>query len=356
MPNAIRFEVHHAARAGRARAHAAQIRSVAKRPESRTTRRLSRILVATDGTAASEGAVTVAGLLARRHHATVDVVSVLPRWGESPPAPEFLAITGELLEERLASVLPQGQRALGNGTPFWTIRLIDSSSIVDSIAETARTGGHDLIVTGNRRGWITRWLRRPTALAVAQRSGVAVLVVPRSASTLPARAIVGVDGRDADVAIATSTIGVLAESAAVHLVHVDGVEAPAAYGPADAEDTVGWAVRFTEIEKALTHSGIAAVKRRVLRGEPAARLTAYAERANADLIAVGDRQPATVADRVSHGTRRRILRAFDGFVLLRGTGNVSPRHDYRIRKGWAVTSSKERLPDRARTDGMHFNG
>jgi hypothetical protein len=98
----------------------------------------------------------------------VDVVTVLPRWGQPPPDHEFLAITGELLEERLASVIPQGQRALGNATPPWAIRVIDSSSTVDSIAEAARTGGHDLIVTGNRRGWITRWLRHPTALGVAQ--------------------------------------------------------------------------------------------------------------------------------------------------------------------------------------------
>ena len=124
MPNATQFEVHHPNSARRARPHAAPPHRAGKRSEPSTSRRLSRILVATDGTAALEGAVTVAGLLARRHHATVDVVSVLPRWGESPPAHEFLDITGELLEERLASVIPQGQRALGNGTPSWTIRLI----------------------------------------------------------------------------------------------------------------------------------------------------------------------------------------------------------------------------------------
>jgi nucleotide-binding universal stress UspA family protein len=312
MPNAIRFDVHHPTRARRARLHAAPTRRAGKRPEPSTTRRLSRILVATDGTAASEGAVTVAGLLARRHHATVDVVSVLPRWGESPPAHEFLPITGELLEERLASVIPQGQRALGNGTPSWTIRLIDSSSIVDSIAETARTEGHDLIVTGNRGGWITRWLRRPTALAVAQRSTVPVLAVPESLSTLPARAVVGVDGTDADLALATSTVGVLAESAAVYLVHVDSAEATA-------------------------------------------RLTAYAKRTDADLIALGDPHPATIADRVSGDTRRRILRAFDGFVLLRGTGNVSSRQTPESEGPGPWPQLRDRLTHRARTDGMHFN-
>ena len=128
MPNAIRFEVHHPTRAKPARLLAAPPRRIGNRLVASSPQRLSRILVATDGTAASEGAVIVAGLLARRHHATVDVLSVLPRWGESPPADEFLTITGELLGERLASVIPQGQRARGNAAPGWAIRVIDSSS------------------------------------------------------------------------------------------------------------------------------------------------------------------------------------------------------------------------------------
>ena len=45
--------------------------------------------------------------------------------------------------------------------------------------------------------------------------------------------------------------------------------------------------RFTELEKALADSGIAAVNRGVLRGDPTASLTAYAKRTNADLIALG---------------------------------------------------------------------
>jgi len=262
----------------------------------------------------------VAGLLARRHHASVDVVSVLPRWGEPPPDHEFLDITGELLEERLASVIPQGQRALGNATPFWAIRVIDSSSTVDSIAEIARTEGHDLIVTGNRRGWITRWLRRPTALAVAQRSSVPVLVVPQSFSTLPGRAVVGVGGTDFDLTTAATAVGVLAESAAVYLVHVDSTEAPVARGIEDREFGVGWPVKFAELERAIADSDIAGVNSVVLRGrEPAARLVAYAKGVKADLVVAGTRSPTTIAERVSGGVGGRVLRAADGYVLLCGT-------------------------------------
>ena len=317
MPNAIRFEIHHPTRARRARLHAAPRPRAGERSELSTSRRLARILVATDGTSASEGAVVMAGLLARRHHASVDVVTVLPRWGHPPPDHEFLAITGELLEERLASVIPQSERALGNASPPWAVRVIDSSSIVDSIADAARTGGHDLIVTGNRRGWITRWLRHPTALGVAQRSSVPVLVVPRSVSTLPARAVVGVDGADFDCASAATAVNVLAERAAVHLVHVDRGEPPVARETEDPGFSVEWAARFAGLEEAMADPDIADVRRIVLHGgEPAARLVAYAKGVDADLIVTGSRRAAPTADRVSNGIGRRILRASDFSVLL----------------------------------------
>ena len=319
MPNAIQFEVHPPSRARRARLHAGPAHRAGERPEPSRSSRLSRILVATDGTAASEGAVIAAGLLARRHHASVDVVSVLPRWGEPPPDHAFLDVTGELLEERLASVIPQGQRAFGGGTPFWTIRVIDSSSTVDSIVEIARTEGHDLIVTGNRRGWITRWLRRPTALAVAQRSSVPVLVVPHSVSTLPARAVIGVDGTDLDFAIATSMVDVVAEGATVHLVHVD-TETPVAERTEDRECGAGVSVKFAELERAIADSGIDRVISAVLRGrDPVARLVGYTKGVQADLVVAGIRSPATIAERVSGGVGGRLLRSADGCVLLRGT-------------------------------------
>ena len=316
MPNAIQFEVHDPTRARRERLHVPP-RRAGKPSEPSLSRRLSRILVATDGTAASEGAVIAAGLLARRHHATVDVVSVLPRWGQPPPDRELLHLTAELLEERLAAVIPQGERGLGNAASPWAIRVIDSSSTVDSIAETARREGHDLIVAGNRRSWITRWFRRPTALAVAQRSSVPVLVVPRRVSTLPTRAVVGVEGTDVDLTIATTTARVLAEGATVHLVHVATTEAPVARETEGPEFGVEWTARFAALKRAIADSGITEVNGIVLRGgEAAARLVAYAEGVNADLVVSGNWEPATIGDRVSGGIGSRILRASERFVLL----------------------------------------
>ena len=160
--------------------------------------RRPRILVATDGTAASEGALAVAALLARRDGHDVDVVSVLERWGSSPPDEEFVAITGELLDARLSRVIAQSERAFDGTTTSWTVRVIDSSRVGDTIARIARAEGHALIVTGLPGSWFQKWLRRRTALDVARRSAVPVLAVPRSVATLPAPAVVGVTGRDAD--------------------------------------------------------------------------------------------------------------------------------------------------------------
>jgi nucleotide-binding universal stress UspA family protein len=325
MPNAIHFEVHAPTRARPAPRGTVTSRRTAERPTPQGLR-LSRILVATDGTAASDGAMIVAGLLARRHNATVDVVSVLPRWGQSPPEREFLDITAELLEERLAAVIPQGKRAIGDATAPWTIKVIDSSSTVDSIAETARREGHDLIITGNTRrgGWITRWLRRPTGLAVAQRSDVPVLVVPQWASALPTRAVVSVQGTDVDPHAAATLAAVLADDAAIHLVHVDSAADPGTREHDGAESGVEWAAKFAALERSVADLGVAGmtgVTGVVLRGgEPAARLVSYAEGISADVIVAGtDRR--TIADRVSGDAGGRVLRAADRFVLLNGTHN-----------------------------------
>jgi nucleotide-binding universal stress UspA family protein len=286
--------------------HAGQAAEVGRRDAPR----LRRILVATDGTAASQGALVVAGLLARRDGAAVDVVSVLPRWGPPAPVHEFLGITGELLTSRLARVIPQSESALGGGRTLWTVRLIDSTSIVSSIAEAAEAGGHDLIVTGRRRGWIDRLLRRPTALAVAYRAPVPVLAVPERVTALPTQAVVGTDGTEADLPVAPAAVGILEEPATVHLVHA-GTEDPSA-----------------------------------VDGKPASRLVTHAKAIGADLIAMRVRPPESLGDRVLGGVSRQVLRSADGSVLLWGPrASAGPQEE--------TQRSDQRRSAGARGDAAH---
>src|SRR5690349_23255258 len=102
MPNALHFSVHRPHSTTRDRPLAKPRRTRDAAEGLGAIPRLRRILVATDGTPASHGALTMAGLLARHNDSMVNVVSVLPRWGPSAHGDDLVEITRELLDERLA--------------------------------------------------------------------------------------------------------------------------------------------------------------------------------------------------------------------------------------------------------------
>jgi nucleotide-binding universal stress UspA family protein len=278
-----------------------------------TRRRLRRILAATDGTPASEGALRLSGLLAERDGAIVEVLSVLERWGDPAPVHEFVDIAGELMAHRVSRVIPQAESAFGDWKG-WTVRLTDGSN-PSTIGELAEAEGYDLIVVGLRRRWASRLLR-PTALRVAHHSRVPVLAVPPSVTALPTRALLGIDTSEAALSAARTAARLLGESATVHLVHV--------WTPGAPHD-VGYAPLFESFERELHGSELAHIKRRVLRGgEPAERLLAYAGRVQADLIAVGSHRPTSLAHRLLGGVSWRILRAAHCCVLLAGHDTRQP--------------------------------
>ncbi|HEU4566002.1 MAG TPA: universal stress protein [Gemmatimonadaceae bacterium] len=236
--------------------------------------RLRRILVATDGTERSRGALAVAAALAGRDGAVVEVVSHLPRWGPPPPVHDFLDMTGELLTNRLQRVIPQGEHAFG-GRARWSVRLVDGGALAPRIAEVAEAGGHDLIVTGRRDGGVARWLRRPTALAIARATAIPVLAVPAHVTRPPARAVVATGGAGDDLAAARAAARVVAEESGVHLAQSRAVE----------ESVARWAE-------------------------------------GAELIALGIQRAPSLEARIV----RRIFRAADGCVLLCGAarGELRP--------------------------------
>ena len=232
-------------------------------------RALRRILVATDGTAASRGALTVARLLARRDGAVIDVVCVLPPWSPPPNAREFRRAIGDPMAARLTRVLRQCHRTLGNVA--WTVRPLEGG-VAAGIGDMASAGGHDLVVVGlPRRGvdaWVDRLLRPPTALGVARRTDVPVLAVPATAAALPTRAVAGME------------------------------DVPAAR-----------VARRAALEVAIVHSD--------RHGTATAReLLAHARAANADLIVLGCRPPASLRRRLWGGVSRRVVGSAECSVLL----------------------------------------
>src|SRR5688500_11182475 len=85
-------------------------------------RRVRRVLVATDGTSASAGALSVADQLARRDGARVDVVSVIKLWDHPVPPEELSGETAEAAGQRLSRVLPQIRGAFG-ASGKWRLRI-----------------------------------------------------------------------------------------------------------------------------------------------------------------------------------------------------------------------------------------
>lgn len=246
-------------------------------------RPLRRVLVATDGTDASRGALRLAALLAERDGAAVHVATVMERWG--PPAPVHDFVSGDLMDavgervtHRLSRVLPQTQAVFG-GTRRWRLRVLDGG-VVPSIAAAA-DHAYDLILVGFRGRWMDRLLRRPTALSVARHAAVPVLAVPPEARTLPTRAVVGMDGGAAATAAARAAMRLVDAPAGVQLVRV--LRAPA-------------------------------------HADPAARLLAQADVSDADLIALGTHRPASLLDRMRRGVSDRVLAGARGCVLLAGQG------------------------------------
>jgi nucleotide-binding universal stress UspA family protein len=282
------------------------------------TRALRRILVATDGTPASRGALVVAGLLAQRHGAAVDVLSVLERWG----GPERTSSGGadlvaELTTQRLAAIVPQVEAAIGRRG--WTIKVTDGA-VVSSVSAAA-AHGYDLLVVGRRRHWMGRGLRRPTALALAHRAGVPVLAVPSSVGALPTRAVVGIDGSPTARAAARAAIGLMGTPASIDLVHVPAAAEDDAHDAADpARHRSGgtlWILDELARElEGLEHVTVASVITR--RGPPARELLAHARSVDADLIAIGSRVPTSLKRELMGGVSRQVLAATDGCVLVAG--------------------------------------
>lgn len=249
---------------------------------------LRRILVAVDGTAASAGALRVAARLAWRHRSAIDVVSVLLRWGRLPDGSERFDTIGELLAARLERLLRLSEGILRR-VP-WTLRISGDGDVATAIAAAARADRHDLIVTGSARHWTTRWLRRPTALAVARIAPVPVLAVPAEFDRLPSRAIVALNGREPDLDAVFAAADVLEERGVV-------------YGLANAPSSPG------DPPPGLALDG--------------ARLTESAHIVEAELVACELRPAAQREARSVERAVRRVMHTGAHCVLLSGPGAVS---------------------------------
>jgi nucleotide-binding universal stress UspA family protein len=271
-----------------------------------------QIAVATDGSEAAAGALHLALVLAERHGAAVDVLSVLEplsRYASvvteaaGQPLHEFEECRRAAHRRHLADQL----RALGPAAAAWPLET-RLGAPAPTIVEFARDRAATLLVLGlGRHGLAERWLGTETALRVMRLAHVPVLAAPEWVRELPRQAVVAIDFSEFSRDAAAAAAGVLAPGGELHLAlvlwPVEEIGWSATHWARQERERL--AGELDALGRSLQEQAAARVRTHVLAGDPARELLHLAEWERADLIAAG-----------SHGA------GFFGRILM---GSVSTR-------------------------------
>lgn len=288
------------------------------------------LLLATDGTASADGAVSLAAELRRRGSAQVSVLAVyeaapMPVPSADPSLGAMTTISGDatLRDEFFSRVDRQVER-LFEGQPPVDVRHTEGSP-VRSIVAAALNGEFDLIITGLRvHSLMDRLVGDETALRVTRATDRPVLAVSPALTQVPRRAVVGIDFSRASMRAATTAAGMLATGGTLTLLHArprldpsaiagEGVNQPYLRGVSAALEGLraNIAALFPEIS--------VDIERR--EGEAAEAILNYAIASNADFAAVGRHRRNAIAHAVLGSVATSLLRKAKLSVLVLPPGN-----------------------------------
>lgn len=242
---------------------------------SEPARRLSRILVASDGSEYSDGALSTAEALARALNAELTVVSV------AAANPEYASQVPELRAMALANAQAALDAARARlALPAETL-IVEADDPYRGIVEAAEEARADLIVIGRRgkRG-IARDLVGDATAKVIGHASSPVLVCPRSGMIGAGPLLAATDGsRHGDAAIRDAAH--LAALLARPLVVLSVVR------PEHGEARRQEAMAAVERARAALQDGPIAVEGRIATGRPETVIVDEARRRDAALIVVG---------------------------------------------------------------------
>ena len=236
---------------------------------------LSHILVATDTTPWSDGAVRLGGRLACAG-ADVRLLTVIESSVDGP-------LASEDARERLnAQVL----RTLGGAATV--SYAIEHGAAASAIVGAARRNAAELIVLGRTDHSIPD----RTASQVVRRAGVPVLSVAGTLDGRPRRVVIAMDFSRSSIRAARAAITLAAPDASIYLVHVQPNASPI------SDEQEGWAViyaqgiagAFGRLVRELQPAEGARLETVVLEGSPVPELLAFARKVRADLLVAGAHQ------------------------------------------------------------------
>ncbi len=250
------------------------------------------ILLATDGTPVTAGAVRVARSLQERDGNPVEVVAAVRPFPvldtgflATVPETEIYQSRQEGLSRAVRSLLAD---VVGpdRGWPV-EVHVGIPSAIVARRAADLDAG---LVLVGpGRHGAMERLLTGDTTLQIMRLAGCPVLTVPQDADRLPRTAVVGADFTHFSARALADVLTLVGSPATIHLVHViAGLE----FVPAVPDEW--WHQYQQDVESRLfaASEGVRLppsieVHRHVREGSPARELLSVAEEVRADVVAVG---------------------------------------------------------------------
>jgi nucleotide-binding universal stress UspA family protein len=278
------------------------------------------VLLATNGSPEADAALRFARAYASREELLLRVLTVLEPLPLLPAHPAGVTYAIAIERERGERVLERVHMQLANGkTPPRSRSSILVGRPGATIAEAAREWHAQFIILGlGRHGTLGRIVAGDTIARVLRHAAAPLVAVPFRHASLPRRGIVAVDfGVPSLTAMRRAAL--LIGAGALHIVHVrPEIEIP-------ATDPDSWSQIYELGAQSLTKKLTADlevefpevhVKTAFLRGHASTQLLEYAERIDADLIAVGQHGHGVV-DRFLFGSvAQEVVRSARCAVLV----------------------------------------
>jgi nucleotide-binding universal stress UspA family protein len=294
------------------------------------------IVVATDATTDSDGAVRVGFALAKRDHVLADLFSVVeplplfdPEGAPIPYADQLLMIA---CDARKGALGAQRDRT-HPGIKQWPFT-VDVGARIESIVGRADRVGASLVLLGlGAHGVAARLNRRETALGVVRAARTPVLAVPSDAWGAPHSVLAALDFSPSSEQAARAALDLLAGEGTLYLAHVTPrVPIPQGDSRAWKEITdVSVVPQLESVARRLAPPPGIRIEYALLRGEPAHELAAFADEMNIDLIATGTHGRSALGRLVLGSVSTKLIRTAHRMVLVApsqsGAAEVAPRDE-----------------------------
>jgi nucleotide-binding universal stress UspA family protein len=283
------------------------------------------ILVATDGTAGSLGAVRVGCALAEREGSRLHLIAVMkPPWGTVATSPDQFVhpfpIDAKQSEVLRTAVVAQ-VRGVKHAPRAPAVIEIDVDTPAPAIARYAASIDAGIILVGRGNlGSAERWFGSETVPKVLHLAHVPVLVVPQESAALPRCAVVAMDFSGFSMDAAAASADLLGKDGVLRLAHVGWAPTDSAWSA-----NATWEHACREGEQAQLR-GVAlkiAAERRLrvetalLNGDdPAAAILRYADANQADLVAAGSHGYGFIGRLVMGSVSIRLVRQAHLPVLI----------------------------------------